>query len=695
MNDVVAPIGSGRTNSSSGSVVDALTTIDSSLLLFSPAHECLVVVDATAAKQFLQEANQMQSLAGKLSQAREQVLALEDKLADLQLERFPAINEVEGLKRSIEQAQKRYEAAYAEVKAELGDKGYLASSGDGKELLELIPLAQRKGGGKPKEWGRKWTYVRSDRVKDHVRSYKLSKADSGAGQAKSFVRNGKIDTKALREQFSKVEPKLKAEWVLGHEAGFLFPNLQAWADTLNVKADETKPVQFSASVHLFRYFAGCGAGGEWNPRGGKLAGKLNAKAELMLAYGECKVEGFSPSSQGWTLALTGKKSGKEFHIGAIRLAGSAKLTGSAGASAAVELSMEVDYSGAMKSPGVKGARRPKNTPPAPSKARMSDLGAGVNAGGDVFAGVKVGGELLGSLQYLSPEKGQKFADIAAIGPKLDVMFGAGAAAAATLDFRGGKFRMKVKAGLCFGPGAKGEISLEVDVKQIANFLQWLFHALLNAGFELLEIVTAEAYDAAVRLQVLLVNGAREAYEQLNAEWREFQQGIEREDRRVALMERVLTNPPILRHCTPEAHGILLFELSRHGKLTKTTHLADNSENWEVLGRRKRAIVQVCRWAQCKSQFENMVQHMAPSGAKGSFRDNYRHLLEFMEIGPGDSQFDDTLVGIYTRLPIDPPRGFAVAQNHTPTFTAQAMMGGSPVYLAQMQGVMPESVRALA
>ena len=687
------PLGTGSSNTRSNSIAEAIASFDEELLLFDPLNEQICVVPQEHAKAFLAEANQMQSMVQKLADARERVLSLEEQLVQANSQRFTPLQRVLELNEQLLKAQSDYFGAYEAVKKELGDKGHLASGGDGKEILELLPLGRRRPGAKPRESGRKWTYVRSDKVKSHWRGYKLSAKDSQAGQPKSFIRNGRIDTNALKEQFAKLDPKLKAEWVLGHEAGYMFPQLQAWADQLNVKADDSKPVQFSAGLHLFRYFAGCGAALEWAPRSGKVAGKLNAKAELNLAYGECKAEGFLPSATGWALMMTGAKSGKEFHIGVIRLAASAKLTGAAGASVAAETSLEVDYS-QITTLGVKGARRGKSTPPAGQKVKLADLGAGVSAGADLFAGARVGGEFKGALQYLSPEKGDKMEDMAAIGPKVDLLMGAGAAAAFMLDFDGSKFRIKVKSGVCLGPGAKGEIGLEVDAKRLASFLEWFFHALLNAGFEFLDIVVKRAYRAAVQLHVLLVQGVEDAYERLGERWEQFAAAIDMEDRRVATMNRVLSNPPALRHCPPEAHGILLWQLSRHGKLTKTTHLAANSEDWEVLGRRKKAIIQVCRWAQCRSQFENMVQHMGPNGEKGSFSANYDHLLRFMEIGPGDSSFDDDLRRIYSRLPGEPARGYAVAQNHTSTFLAQAQIGNAPIYLAQAQGLVQEGGTAV-
>ncbi len=679
-----AVLGNGTTNTNRGTVAPAKATFDADLLLLDPKNESVVVVPKEHAKAFIQEANQMAALCDALTQSRQKLLTLEEALSAAQAERIPSPGAVQALQNQIKQAQKAYEAAYAAVKKELGDKGYLATSGNGKEMLELIPLAQRKQGGKPQPWARKWTYVRSDKVSNHWRSYQFNKHEKG--QPASFVKNGKIDGKELKNQLSKLEPKLKSEWTLGHTAGFWFPELQSWAEQINKKS-EGNNVSFEYGVQLFRYFAGCAASAEWNPRGGKVAAKFNGKAELMILSGKAKVEGYLPAKDGWVWTLTGPKTGKEFHIGAVRFFGEAKLEGACGASASAELGLEVDYSQLTGKSGVKGARRKQAASAGVAKTgKLDQLGAEAGAGADLFAGAKLSGELTGALQYKSPEKSDEFGSMAQVGPKVEAQFGAGAAAALIVHYDKGKFRLKAKAGVCLGPGAKGEIGLEVDAKRIYTFMEWLFRALLNANFEMLEIVTAKGYESAMRYQTMLLNGVTDAYSDVAARWDAFSRKLELEEQRITLMNRVLKNPPELRLCVPEAHGIMLHQLTRHGGLTKYWHWRDNTGlNFESMAIRKRAVLQICKWAQCQRQFENMVQHMGPNGEKGGFKGNFKGLLRFMEIGPLDSRFDDELQALYLRLPYEPPRGHTLALNDSTAFKTYARMGDSQPYLALLQG----------
>lgn len=109
------------------------------------------------------------------------------------------------------------------------------------------------------------------------------------------------------------------------------------------------------------------------------------------------------------------------------------------------------------------------------KVSLADIKAESSAGADAFAGVRASCEFKGGLQYKSPEKNDEFDYIANIGPKVEGQFGAGAAASLLIHYQDGKFRLKAKAGLCLGPGAKGEIGLEVYARRLGSFMEWFFH----------------------------------------------------------------------------------------------------------------------------------------------------------------------------------------------------------------------------
>ena len=137
-----AILGSGVTNPTPGSIAQAKATYDADLLLLDPKNQTVVVIPKENAKAFMQEANQMASLCNSLTQSRESLLVAEEKLAALLAQPFPSLGEIKPLENHIKQLRKAYDEAYAGIKKELGDKGYLATAGNGKELLELMYLYQ-------------------------------------------------------------------------------------------------------------------------------------------------------------------------------------------------------------------------------------------------------------------------------------------------------------------------------------------------------------------------------------------------------------------------------------------------------------------------------------------------------------------------------------------------------------------------
>jgi hypothetical protein len=527
-------------------------------------------------------------------------------------------------------------------------------------------------------------------MRNHWRKYKGDELKS-----KSFVKNGKLDAKELVKQFKKIEPVFKAEMDLLKVEGVLSQNLQSWADVLNVKATPGAPVQFSSEVHVFRYFAGCQALGEWNPKAGKIGGKLVGQTEFNVAQGKAMIAGYCPSDDGWVWALP-SVTGKQAHaIGALRLAGSLTLEAAAGASAAAQLGLEIDYSALNGKPKIKGGSQRKKGQVADGKPLdLSQTSNGIEAGAEAFAGAKASGELMGALEYKSTEDQAAFAAMCKIGPKVEAQFGAGAGASLYIVYENGKIRAKAKAALCLGLGAKGELGLEVDVKQIGTFMLCLATALRDVNYEMLEIVKPEAFEAISQLQVMLVAGVsvvgkaiEDSYESIDNTWDRFNEKLDKENSRIQLMNAVLSNPETLRHCTPEAQGILLYQLTRHGGLTKADP-RNTGFSTELLGKRKEAVLTVCRWAQSERHFQLMVRSISlPLGrGKGGYQANFDGLIRFLEAAHDLNNYDQQLRDMALRLTsVTPPHGYGFLQNDSAAFALALQQGDTAQYLALLDG----------
>lgn len=151
------------------------------------------------------------------------------------------------------------------------------------------------------------------------------------------------------------------------------------------------------------------------------------------------------------------------------------------------------------------------------------------------------------------------------------------------------------------------------------------------------------------------------------------------------MNSVLTRPQLLLYSPPETRGMLLYQLTRHGTLTKAD--LRNWDSFEVLSRRKRAVVTIIKSVQTVRDYENTLQHMHPEGKKaGSWKLNEREILQFLEIGLGDSDFDDEVKQYVNKLREsklvlelheEPAKGYAVAFNDTMQYMAQS--GNHPLF----------------
>lgn len=116
--------------------------------------------------------------------------------------------------RKLQEADSKLQAAQDSIVNEIKPIGNLDGTGD--KILELIPIYPRNAAsedassGRDKhKWGRKWTYVRSKKIKSHFRTYPLSTKERdqyfGRPQNTIITEDGKIDTKKLGQQLKNFE----------------------------------------------------------------------------------------------------------------------------------------------------------------------------------------------------------------------------------------------------------------------------------------------------------------------------------------------------------------------------------------------------------------------------------------------------------------------------------------------------------
>ncbi|MBU1364591.1 MAG: hypothetical protein KKE51_12300 [Gammaproteobacteria bacterium] len=433
-------------------------------------------------------------------------------------------------------------------------------------------------------------------------------------------------------------------------------------------------IDLSAEAAAMRYFTGGSLSGEIAPLKGNVNIKAEGSAEIAFAEGKAGASLFLPSKEGIMLYLLDIKQihalakgkampGKPYDMGAVRMIAAAELKGVIGVSIAGEVSLGVamkdiettDLDGKKKH--AKEARlsgkRNKN-----KRARTIDVTgqaddwknmAGATAEVSLFAGAKGGLELKGSLQWRNPHSENKeFEAMASIAPEVQGQAGIGASAKMMIDYVDGVFRITAHAGICFGVGAEGTVSFAVNVKQIGSFIYWLYYNLLNVGFRNLVILSKAAFKVFKQLCYLMVCQGKKVEEyflktgdDLKKAFADMAEKYEKAQASYDLGKRILANPDQTRFSPPESKGILIYQLTRHGKESFPVEPGLGSG---YLRTQKSAVLAILHQTQLKADIENVIQHIDPEGAKGSFSDNLTMLKKFFALeGPGGLNLPGTTV----------------------------------------------------
>lgn len=441
-------------------------------------------------------------------------------------------------------------------------------------------------------------------------------------------------------------------------------NLQAsgegklvWGDT------QLGDVDFSAEAAAMRYYSGGSLSGELAP----LKGNVNIKAEggVEVAFAEGKVGGnfYLPSKEGVMLyyldleQITDLAKGKgadtgKYDLGAIRLACSAELKGVVGVSLAGEVSIGVemkdletsDVDGKTKSgkmPRLKGSRKKAKRSSAVDVTGQADdwkNTAGLAAEVNFFAGAKGGIGIKGAVEWRNPHnKDKKFEIFASIAPELQGMVGIAGEAKLNIEYVDGIFRITAHAGICFGVGAEGTVTLAVGAKQLASFVYWMYYNLLNAGFRSLVFIADEAFEAWKYLGYLLVVEGCEvsAYfgRQLDSVQTSLAKTVEHLDAKLrkeaetlALAQRILADPTRVRFTTPESKGMLIYQLTRFGAVSWALDGGGLGSNY--LPTQRKAVLTVLRQAHIGNDLKNVIQHIGPKGNKVNLQNNLSELKRF-------------------------------------------------------------------
>lgn len=657
-------------------------------LYFHPETGDLLIVPSHEAAEFEKHCMYMCKLVDDFHKANNAVTDAITVYAEKQGSSDPT--EREGAEKAVEKAGEKLKEANDKLKDE-GLKPLGSIAAGGKSIIELIPIRKTKakdakGKQKQMQYGRKMTYCQPQKKQDHWRTYKLtSKADTQSGQASIITKdkNGKnkVDKEKLAEQLKGVTAKLE---LVGFEEHSITTTLTDWAKAWNEDLQWQKPisnnVDLSAKAQLMRFTAGIGAASEWSPSEGNVGLKAEAKADFAVAEARADAVWSIPDRLGVVLQFTGKK--EVYPLGAFRMQVALILTGVVGASVTAELASEIHLGKKeMKAKGVPTDK--KKLFEMDEKSKKIEIGGReaeitpIKAELGAFAGAKADVDFTGALQWLNPEEGEEhkkkeFKDFIKLDPALSGMAGAGLGAKFEVTYADGRFHILCSASVCVGLGLKGKFDATADAKLIGEFVIWFFYQLYHANYEYLDFVDEKAFHALKDAQFLAIQAGKDVTTFLKGEYdtikdtiRYVLEALDAPGKRDMLAANVSANSGTLRHSTPETKGMLIYQLTRHGKLDWMD--SDNYTDLDAYHKRKSAILTILQSVQTTAEWDNVFQHMTASGGSTDRETAKTGVKAFLNMGR--IEMHDDFDSIEIRLKIKPTRGYAVAMNNTPEYHA--------------------------
>lgn len=635
---------------------------------------------------------------------------------------------------AVVRAEKNLELKREKLKEKIGE----FSTQDMKynDVVELIPVsgqsAKRKAGEKraPVVYVKKGYYSKGkDGRKLHTVSLKSSDKKGGAESIFERRSDGKIrriDDKKLKRQLAELNwPKIKIDlkdvvkWAgLGFdpEALSMDCSLFDWAESWNAAAQGEATwgdhIDFEGGAQFMRFVSNFGANVEIDPRKQQFSIKGEGGGSLTAAAGIASFSIYAPDRIGWALTVNPSDENEvPFNLGMMRLSLNVRLAAFIGATLQVEAQFQVVSSGdqqtVMGQPGRLRRFSERRSRAYDFHQQMSSEDEGIKLSAEAFAGARAEGTLTGSLQWLKPtaagdtnggilETTGEYVDFCKIGPSIAGLAGVGAGLSFHCTFINGKFCFHFAASLCKGAGAKGGFVCEVNGNTFLEFGAWLIYQLNQRDYGFLRVMDVDAFSVYTKycvMQMELLKGdvyeyysfAKKPIEKIVNDFTkqvdeladETKKSVDASRRRNQLAKNVITRKlDLLRH-TPEAKGILLYLLTRHGKWDNVD--PGNIEFLDRYGERKEAVLCVLKSIQSKPEWRKVLSRVNAEGNGPSegyaeldaVERHERSLVDFLKLGKDrDREFykikceRSELAIIYDRLKEFSSSGYALAMNDT-------------------------------
>lgn len=557
--DIKAPHAVATTTAPSGTFKEVKVSPGDGVLMYWPEQNAFLALFADEYREFYAEADQHSKAIDKLQAANRKVT--EASIALREAHKSAIAADIKKADASLETALNELHQASAAVKKKLQPLSKMDAKG-GVKMVELVSLRTPKYKAKAVP-----IYVKSTmltKILAEKRIHVLSN-EKGKRPEEKIFKNGQLDTKEIGKRIAaKVQDQgFQKKWKIKPDDADAYTGvLSEWAEIMNADIatfleramddveknfnvdakDSRRNIDLSCDAQLMRYTAGAGLEVNFNPfrgnlydkrddtwhkrvkrgiKSGELGVKANANASFAIAEGRIRTQLYFPHYAGWHAnPVIG---GETFEFGYWRLYGDIILSGTVGASLAVELDIGMSYTGGKQ--GIRGI------PPEQKNKGAVKVRGGAGAELNAFAGARTGLDLNGALQWLNPEgdegaakagkarTGQtipEFKDIAKVSAGVGVAGGIGAKGALAFKHAEGKFIVYAKLGACLGVGADAVCKFEAGYDTIRELFKCIAYQLKRADFhKISDAITTDAYEAFSKINYLIVAKGRNVADYAN------------------------------------------------------------------------------------------------------------------------------------------------------------------------------------
>lgn len=598
-------------------------------------REEMIVLSAEDYAEFEKESSKLDKLFGNSYDAK-------NKLAE-------AIKS--GSVSNVKKAEEEIKEAEKKIEEELNKN--FKKAADMTEVVTFEARQKKNPNGNTQEFDFRRRYLRTDRYmqlqqkKKNKESFKVTVLGTELKKLKDVKQDfKKISEQAIHNEFKKVSLDLAK---YSKQTGTKVWDFSAFSAGFveQIKLSDSLTVDIQSQWLRCVGGAGLSSSVNWKPESGEVSAKanVNAQGKLVLFEGKAKTTYVIPCDKGWMLNF------EDIDLGAFRFVIGMELYGFAGAKVAAGIGLEISYSKdgqqqlaangrRNRNPSLAnnmGENRPRFVPMDRDETIIPGSGASAEGQIEAFAGVEAGMKPSGEFQWLSPED-KDFKPLATLAVDFAVSAGLGAGVNFKLFYWAQKneFRFRAKAALCVGLGAKGALDFAINAGQVIEVLRWVHYQLSRAQFRVLRFIAQAAFENLSQVAVIALGSdsrVAQALHDITGEFQKFNMKYSIAENSVDLANKIKRQSPWLKSATPDAKGMLIYQMTRHNKVT---HWVDkpSSPISPYLPTHKQAVLAIFETIATEGEWLNVLQRMSIDGKKSDVSIKYleRQLLVFLHDG---------------------------------------------------------------